>query len=88
MDQVYKAIQLFKAEMCARVARNAAVAGSNVGGYQNCTQPLDNDDFYDFLDQVFRNPQTVELCRGGGNQTSCADGVGDRTGDGGSGVTS
>lgn len=56
MDQVYKSIQLLNADMCARVARNAAVAGSNVGGYQDCAQPLDNDDFYDFLDQVFQPP--------------------------------
>ena len=92
MDQVYKSIQLLNADMCARVARNAAVAGSNVGGYQDCAQPLDDDDFYDFLDQVFQAPSTAALCRGGedacrcgidpgGNQTSCADSRG-------SGVTS
>ena len=98
MDQVYKSIQLLNADMCARVARNAAVAGSNVGGYQDCSQPLDNDDFYDFLDQIIHAPQPA-LCRGGsdrcqctanpgGNQTICNGSVADGSISGSSGVTS
>lgn len=100
MDHVYKTIQLLNADICARVARNATAAGSDVGGYQDCAQPLDNDDFYDFLDQTFHAPTArngqLNLCRASdwcrciddpGNRT-CADPGGSGTESGSSGVTS